>query len=42
MDEAGDLAVAIEAGHPLFETTDHQHPAVHLAELRRGEAGGRG
>ncbi len=34
VDEAGDLAVAVEGGHPLLESTDAQHPAVHLDQFR--------
>jgi hypothetical protein len=40
--EAGDLAVAIEGGHPLFEAADQQHPAVHLDEVVPRECGRRG
>ncbi len=48
VDETGDLSVAVERGHPLLEAADHQHPAVHLAEIgrralgRRGRAGAHG
>ena len=38
VDEAGDLAVAVERGHPLLEAADQQHPAVHLEEVGRREA----
>lgn len=31
--EARDLTVAIEDGHPLLESTDEQHPTVHLDEV---------
>ena len=37
--EAGHLTVPIERGHPLFETADEQHPAVHLDELDVRERG---
>ena len=40
--EAGDLAVAVERGHPLLEPPDQQHPAVHLDEVGRRERGERG
>ena len=42
VDEAGDLTVAIEGGHPLFEAPDQQHPAVHLEEVGSGAFGGGG
>ena len=43
VDEAGDLAVAVERRHPLLEATDHQHAAVHLDELggRAPRSGGK-
>ena len=45
VDEAGDLAVAVERGHPLLEAADQQHPALHLdagrPARRRTEPGGR-
>ena len=31
--EAGDLAVAVERGHPLLEAADHEHPPMHLEEV---------
>src|SRR5205807_4855312 len=31
--EPGDLAVAIEGGHPLLEAPDQQHATVHLEEV---------
>ena len=31
--EAGDLAVAVQRGHPLLEAADHEHPPVHLEEV---------
>ena len=38
--EAGDLTVAVEGGHPLFEPTDQQHPPVHLEEVGHENAAG--
>ena len=40
--EAGDLAVAVERGHPLLEPADQQHPAVHLEQVGVREGGGGG
>jgi hypothetical protein len=34
MDEAWDLTVSVEIGHPLFEAANQQHPAVHFKEIR--------
>ena len=42
VDEARDLPVAIEIGHPLLEAAYQQHPAVHFDEVSRREGGQRG
>jgi hypothetical protein len=33
MDEAGYLAIAVQDRHPLLETSDDEHAAVHLEEV---------
>jgi hypothetical protein len=35
MDEAGNLAVAVQNGDALLEAADEQHPAVHLEQVGR-------
>ena len=42
MDEAGDLAVAVERRHALLEAADHEHAALHLGQIDHGIPGGRG
>ena len=37
MDEAGYLAIAVQDRHPLLETSDDEHAAVHLEHVVGGE-----
>ena len=39
MDEAGDLAVAVERRHALLEAANHEHAALHLGQIDHGIPG---